>query len=146
MWTLFGLGFVAASCLWLGLVWIPRRVAPVEALRAFAAAHGQPVRGDGRAQPLTILGQVRGRLFTVSWQRPWVGGDVLLLGVDCAAPDGKGLDGTATDDGVLVTRWVRPAPDVLAPERLVAILDSLARMAEEMEADTPDRPADMEHG
>ncbi|MES2638942.1 MAG: hypothetical protein V4850_05650 [Myxococcota bacterium] len=150
-WLLFAVGFGAATCLWIGLAWIPRRLAPVNALRAFASARGARVRGDGRVEPLSILGVARGRPFTVTWQRPAGGGDVLLVGVDCRVPDGAvpvdgaaGGDGDGEADGVtaaegdaLVTRWVRPGADVLDPARLGALVDALAQMAEELEAAHP---------
>ncbi|MDP2311996.1 MAG: hypothetical protein Q8P41_03760 [Pseudomonadota bacterium] len=143
---LFAVGFGAATLLWVGLAWIPRRLAPVVALRAFASARGARVRGDGRVEPLSILGVARGRPFTVTWQRPAGGGDVLLIGVDCRVPDGAGegiepLDAGGAilaEDAALVSRWVRPGPDVLDAERLGTIVDALARMAEELEAAHPD--------
>ncbi len=154
---LFLLGAVAGTLLWLGLGWIPRRVGPAEALRAFAAARGARVRGDGRVEPLTVLGEVRGRPFTLTWQRPAGGGDVLMVGVDCAAeapeplalPDDAAAAAgpaaaadtrTTAADAALVTRWVRPTPEVLEPARLAAILDAMARMAEELEATHPEAP------
>jgi hypothetical protein len=168
--SLFAVGFLAATLLWLGLVWVPRRLAPVDALRAFAAARGLGVRGDGVSLPITIVGEASGRPFTVTWQRHWLGGDVLLLGVDCAAaadgpvvlpiagpidrmagpmadpgadprrgtpPGGASAPVSEVGDAALVTRWVRPAPDVLDPARLGAILDAMARMAEELEESSP---------
>jgi hypothetical protein len=143
--SLFAVGFVAAALLWLGLVWIPRRLAPADAVRRFAAAQGLAARGDGLARPLTVVGQVRGRYFTVTWQRHPVGGDVLLIGVDCACADAASVStGTlgagavaAADDAALVTRWVRPAADVLEPRRLAVLVDALAKMAEELEIAAP---------
>lgn len=140
---MFAVGFVAATCLWIGLAWIPRRLAPVNALRAFASARGARVRGDGRVEPLSILGVARGRPFTVTWQRPAGGGDVLLVGVDCRVPDGAVRDGeegggvTSAEGDALVTRWVRPGLDLLEPARLSAIVDALAEMAAELEAAHP---------
>lgn len=143
---LFLVGLVAGALLWLGYVFIPGALAPAEALRRFAAARGARVRGDGRAEPLTILGQVRGRPFTLTWQRPVGGGDVLLIGVDCAgeAPGplppvahAPGEPETLAADAALVTRWVRPVPELFEPGRLEAILDALARAAEELEATNP---------
>lgn len=140
---MIAVGFGAATFLWLGLSWIPRRLAPANALRAFASARGARVRGDGRVEPLSILGTARGRPFTVTWQRPPGGGDVLLIGVDCQVPD-DALQGeeeagaiTSTDGDALVTRWVRPGADLLEQERLGAIVDALARMAEDLEAAHP---------
>ena len=145
------MGFVAAACLWLGLAWIPRRLAPVDALQAFARARGLPVRGDGVLLPLTIVGVERGRPFTVTWQRPAGAGDVLLIGVDCAVedadvaplPEATGAV-TAAGDSALVTRWVRPGADVLEPARLAAIVAALARMAEEVEAAHPGAEPEVE--
>jgi hypothetical protein len=150
---LFGVGFVAAACLWLGLAWIPRRLAPVDALRAFAAARGARARGDGVQEPLSVLGVARGRPFTVTWQRAPGAGDLLLIGVDCRVEDGAPLDAsaaeaapgaveTAAEGSALVSRWVRPGPEVLDPTRLDAIVDALARMAEELEAARPDAEPD----
>ncbi|MDP2309881.1 MAG: hypothetical protein Q8P18_27935 [Pseudomonadota bacterium] len=142
-WLLFAVGFGAATCLWIGLAWIPHRLAPVNALRAFASARGARVRGDGRVEPLSILGVARGRPFTVTWQRPAGGGDVLLVGVDCLVADGAVAAGdeaggvTSAEGDALVTRWVRPGADVLEPARLGEIVDALAQMAEELEAAHP---------
>lgn len=144
--SLFGVGLLAGTLLWLGYTWIPGRLRPAEALRAFAVARGARVRGDGRVEPITVLGVARGRPFTLTWQRPWGGGDVLLVGVDCAAeprgavesaPGELGAGETIAADAALVTRWVRPAPEVFEAERLAAIVDALARMAEELEATAP---------
>ena len=150
-WLLFAVGFVAASCLWLGLAWIPRRLAPVDALRAFASARGARARGDGRVEPISIVGVARGRPFTVTWQRPAGGGDVLLVGVDCGVegvtvggPPNVGLAITTAEGAALVTRWVRPGADVLEPVRLGAIVDALAQLAEELEAAHPGGEVDPE--
>ncbi|MFN7142457.1 MAG: hypothetical protein ACK4YP_01675 [Myxococcota bacterium] len=149
---LFGVGALAGTLLWLGLGWIPRRVAPAQALRAFGAARGAFVRGDGRVDPLTVVGEVRGRPFTVTWQRPAGGGDVLLVGVDCAAdvaeplapvaPAVAGGDAplTAAADAALVTRWVRPPLELFVAARIDAIVESMARLAEELEATHPETP------
>ena len=149
-WTLFGVGFAAAACLWLGLAWIPRRLAAVDALRAFAATRGARARGDGVLEPLSILGVARGRPFTVTWQRPPGAGDLLLVGVDCRVDDGAldagagvpGATETAAEGSALVSRWVRPGPDVLDPARLAMIVDALAQMAEELEATRPNLEPD----
>lgn len=136
--------------MWLGLGWIPRRLAPAQALRAFAAARGAFVRGDGRVEPLTVVGEVRGRPFTVTWQRPAGGGDVLLVGVDCAADVAEPLEAvapavtageaplTAAADAALVTRWVRPSAELFEAARIEAIVESMARLAEELEASHPE--------
>lgn len=148
-------GFCVAAFAWIGLAWIPRRLAPAEALRAFAAARGLRIRGDGRRDPVTVVGVVRGRPFTLTWQRPPGGGDVLLVGVDCEVeaapvpPDALthvgGADAaTIAADAALVTRWVRPGVELFAPGRLEALLDAMATMAEELEADAPGEPADPE--
>jgi len=142
-------GAVAGTFLWLGLVWIPGRLRPAEGLRAFAKARGALVRGDGRVAPLTVLGQVRGRAFTVTWQRPAGGGDVLLVGVDCAASVaeplppvgpavGTGAPWTEASDAALVTRWVRPAPELTTPERLDALIEAMAELAAELEERHPE--------
>ena len=85
----------------------------------------------------------------MSWQRAPLGGDVLLVGVDCAVEDqaveprgAEPLGDIAAEGAALVTRWVRPAPEVL--ERLDAIVEALARMAEELEAAHPDAVPDPE--
>lgn len=145
--SLFLVGIVAGTSLWLGYAWIPGRLAPAEALRRFATERSARVRGDGRLEPITVLGVVRGRPFTLTWQRPPGAGDVLLVGVDCAAAAPgplapvahaeMGAPDTIAADAALVTRWVRPAPELFTSERLAAILEGMAELAEDLEATHP---------
>ena len=138
-WLLLAVGVVAGGFGWLGLVWIPRQLAPIDAIRAFAVARRAQARGDGRREPLLVVGSVAGRAFTLTWQRG-ADGDVLLIGVDCAAsqdrtPPVEGGESVVAD-AALVTRWVRPSAEVFA--RLDTILEEQAVLAAELERRAPE--------
>lgn len=131
-WLLFGVGFVAATALWLGLRVLPRRVRAVDAVRAFGEAHGARVTGDGVAEALRVVGSVRGRMFTVVYQLDAARGDVLLAAVDCAAADGAvAPDGTVAEGEAVATRFVGAGPEVTT--RLDAIVEALVDVAEGLE-------------
>lgn len=134
---LFAVGLAVGGFAWVGLVWIPRQLAPIDAIHALAASRRARVRGDGRREPLVVLGSVAGRAFTLTWQQGGEG-DVLLLAIDCvgeAAPSSAEGGERAAGDAALVTRWVRPSADVFA--RLDTILEEQARLAAELEERGP---------
>ena len=87
-----------------------------DAVMAWATQSGKTTRGDGFSAPLEIVGLVGERWFTVSYDG---NRRVLLIGLDCEAPDSALPVATNADrgplpgeqrvqDDTLVTRWTRP--------------------------------------
>ncbi len=116
-----------------GGAWLLVRSRPpagLGALRAWAAARGHRVRGDGLDGPFEVIGERGGRLFTVAWHRGEP--DVLWLAVDCDAAGDAELEGAARlSDGALVSRLVGPPAAACADPD--ALLDALAAAAADLE-------------
>lgn len=134
-----------------GLRYLSRTGAPIEALRAYAVAQGAVVRGDGVAVALEIVGALGTRRWTLGYHHPPGEPDVLLVGIDCAAATGSpstvvGLPLLVVDDQVLAARLTTPPPDLYTPERLGALLLSMADLAQRLEEEhgAPTGPADGE--
>lgn len=136
------LGIVAGTLFYLGLVVFPQRAAPIEALRALAAAHNFVRQGDGLASPLSVIGTIQGRPFTITYQHELGTRGVLMVGVDCQTTQEGALPGTAVvaNAAALTTRWVHPPMELLTPERLYRLLIELDTLAHELEAQHPAGP------
>ncbi len=147
LWLLLIAGVLAP-----GLVWLAWRAAVASEsaagrLASFARLSGMQISGGG-PEPIRLTGRRDGRWISVVWQEE---PPMLLVGVDCAAEDraAEGSAGSAVpaagglpgerqiQEQVLCCRVERPPLELLAPERLGALIGEMIAAAAEQERQRP---------
>jgi hypothetical protein len=137
------LGMVAGLALRWSLPLLLQEPAEQAALRRWGDRHGWRIREDG--PNLQVIGGHSGRSFSFTLlPGPPL---QLLVGVDCAAmPRSSTAEGASqVQDGTLVSRWTAPPTSLFEADRLDALLEELAGMAQSLEETQPLPIEDEDH-